>query len=67
MHTILFVDDATMLSMSDNDSTALKLMNSELEKLNTWLTASKLRLNICKIHYMVIDRGKGKVSTTHFV
>ena len=39
MHTILFADDTTILIESDHVSTALKLMNKELQKLNTWLTA----------------------------
>ena len=60
MHTILFADDTTILIESDNVSTALKLMNKELQKLNTWLTANKLSLNISKTHYMVFDRGKEK-------
>ena len=59
MHTIFFADDTTILIESDHDSTALKLMNKELQKLNTWLTANKLSLNISKTH-MVIDRGKEK-------
>ena len=46
MHTILFADDTTILIESDHVSTALKLMNKELQKLNTWLTANKLNLNI---------------------
>ena len=60
MHTILFADDTTILIESDHVSTALKLMNKELQKLNTWLTANKLSLNISKTHYMVFDRGKEK-------
>ena len=60
MHTILFADDTTILIESDHVSIALKLMNKELQKLNTWLTANKLSLNISKTHYMVFDRGKEK-------
>ena len=60
MHTILCADDTTILIESDHVSTALKLMNKELQKLNTWLTANKLSLNISKTHYMVFDRGKEK-------
>ena len=60
MHTILFADDTTILIESDHVSTALQLMNKELQKLNTWLTGNKLSLNISKTHYMVFDRGKEK-------
>ena len=61
MHTILFADDTTILIESDHVSTALKLMNKELQKLNTWLTANKLSLNtVSQTHYMVFDRGKEK-------
>ena len=60
MHTILFADDTTISFESDHVSTALKLMNKELQKLNTWLTANKLSLNISKTHYTVFDRCKEK-------
>ena len=60
MHTILFADAITILIESDHVSTALKLMNKELQKLNTWLTANKLSLNIFKTHYMLFDRDKEK-------
>ena len=36
-------------------------MNKELQKINTWLTANKLSLNISKTHYMVFDCGKKKL------
>ena len=62
MHTILFADDTTIESY--HVSTALKLMNNELQILNTWLTANTLSLNISKTHYMVFDRGK---ETKHFI
>ena len=35
-------------------------MNKELQKLNSWLTAYKLRLNVSKTHYMVFDLDKEK-------
>ena len=60
MHTILFADDTTISIESDHVSAALKLMNKELQKLSTWLTANKLSLNISKTHYMVFDRSKEK-------
>ena len=61
MHTILFADDTTILIESDHVSTALKLMNKELQKLNTWLTANKLSLNtVSQTYYMVFGRGKEK-------
>ena len=60
MDNILFADDTTILIESDHVPTALKLMNKELQKLNTWLTANKLSLDISKTHYMVFDRGKEK-------
>ena len=58
MHTISFADDTTILIKSEHVSTALKLMNKELQKFNTWLTANKLSLNISKTHSMVFGRGK---------
>ena len=60
MHTILYADDTTILIESDHVSTALNSILS-LQKLNTWLTANKLSLNISKTHYMVFDRGKEKI------
>ena len=60
IYTIILID-------SNHVSTVLKLMNKELQKLNTWLTANKLSLNISKTHYMVFDRDKEKRTTTHFI
>ena len=60
MYTILYADDNTILIESDKTVNALNSILS-LQKLNTWLTANKLSLNISKTHYMVFDRGKEKI------
>ena len=60
IYTIILID-------SNHVSTVLKLMNKELQKLNTWLTTNKLSLNISKTHYMVFDCDKEKRTTTHFI
>ena len=44
-----------------NESTVISILNEELEKINTWLKANKLTLNLDKSHYMVFHRGKRKI------
>ena len=38
----------------------ISILNEELNKINIWLKANKLTLNLDKSHYMVFHRGKRK-------
>ena len=44
-----------------NESSVISILNEELEKINTWLKANKLTLNLDKSQYMVFHRGKRKI------
>ena len=46
---------------AENESLVISILNEELEKINTWLKANKLTLNLDKSHYMVFHRGKRKI------
>ena len=39
----------------------ISILNEELNKINIWLKANKLTLNVDKSHYMVFHRGKRKI------
>ena len=59
---ILFADDTSVLQYleADKESDLIKSLNEELAKLNIWLNANKLTINIAKSHYMVFRRGNRK-------
>ena len=50
---ILFADDTNVYIEADKESDLNKTLNKELAKLNIWLNANKLTINIAKSHYMV--------------
>ena len=58
---ILFADDTSVYIEAENESLVISILNEELEKINTWLKANKLSLNLDKSHYMVFHRGKRKI------
>ena len=57
---ILFADDTSVYIEVDKESDLIKTLNEELAKLNIWLNANKLTINIAKSHYMVFHRGRRK-------
>ena len=50
---ILFADDTCVYIEADRESNLIKTLNEELAKLNIWLNANKLTINIAKSHYTV--------------
>ena len=59
---ILFADDTTVLIEGNNLDVIMTSLNSELDRINTWLKSNKLSLNVTKTHYMVFHRARRKVS-----
>ena len=59
---ILFADDTTVLIEGNNLDVIIISLNSELDRINTWLKSNKLSLNMTKTHYMVFHRARRKVS-----
>ena len=57
---ILFDDDRSAYIEADKESDYIETLNEELAKLNIWLNANKLTINIAKSHYMVFHRGRRK-------
>ena len=58
---ILFADDTTVLIEGNNLDVIITSLNSELDRINTWLKSNKLSLNVTKTHYMVFHRARKKV------
>ncbi len=61
LFSIIFADDTNMFVSGKNPHQLATIMNSELEKVTTWLKVNKLSLNIEKTHYILFS-GKRKKS-----
>ena len=48
LHTILFADDTTVTIEGKNEAELINILNTELQKLNCWLKANKLTINVSK-------------------
>ena len=53
LYLILFADDTNAFVSGKNVNELINLMNVELAKLNDWLYANKLSLNVAKTHYLI--------------
>ena len=49
----LFADDASLTYANDNLRTIELTVNNELQKVNEWLDANKLTLNVKKSNYVI--------------
>ena len=65
LHTILFADDTTVTIEGKNEAEIINILNTELQKLNCWLKANKLTINVSKSHSMVFHRGKRKIDVNN--
>ena len=52
---ILFADDTTLYTSSDNPINNFALMNEDLDCLTDWFRANKLSLNVSKTNYMIFS------------
>ena len=64
-HAILFADDTTIYTKSDNIKTLYQNVNSDLNGLNEWFKANKLSLNVGKTHYMLLTNNNTPESITN--
>ena len=51
---VLFADDTNMLYSDANINNLNNVVNSELDKLNTWFIINKLSLNVSKTNYILV-------------
>ena len=57
---ILFADDKKLLIEGSNIHGKITTLNNELNRLNVWLGANKLQINVSKTQYMVFLRARRK-------
>ena len=60
LFSILFADDTTVLIEGHEYQELIETLNEELCKVDKWLQANKLALNIWKTHYMLFHRVRLK-------
>ena len=62
---ILFADDTNALISGKNIDEIIQNINTELEKISTWLAANKLSLNVKKTHFMIFKPKNKKIIMPH--
>ena len=60
LFSILFADDTSVFIEGTNYDQVIDIVNNELERINIWLKANKLTVNIKKTHYMMFQRTRIK-------
>ena len=60
LFSILFTDDTSIFIERRNYDKVIDIVNIELERINIWLRANKLTINIKKTHYMMFHHTKIK-------
>ena len=60
LFSILFADDTAVLIEGHEYQKLIETLNEELCKVDKWLQANKLTLNIRKTHYMLFHRVRLK-------
>ena len=54
--SILFADDTTVYISGEDVTDLLRCLNHDLSKLNNWLKANKLSLNVNKTNYILFNK-----------
>ena len=60
LFSILFADDTSVFIEVTHFYYICEVLNNELEKVNIWLNANKLPINVKKTHYMMFHRTRIK-------
>lgn len=60
MFSILFADDTNVFLEGTHFEGLIETLNEELQKVNIWLKANKLTLNLAKTHFMLYHRTRIK-------
>ena len=60
LFTLLFADDTNTFLTGNDVNQMIKIMNSELQKLVTWMQVNKLSLNVSKTHFIIFRSSKMK-------
>ena len=60
--SVLFADDTNLFISGHDIETLFNKVNEDLEKIQEWLCANKLSLNVMKTHYMVFTSRNKSVS-----
>ena len=59
---ILYADDTSVFIEGYEYDKLIKIMNNEMKKVDIWLQANGLVINLEKTHYMVLHRARIKTN-----
>ena len=60
LFSIMYADDTNVFIEGSTFDGIIDVLNVELTKLDTWLSANKLTINVKKTHYMIFHRSRIK-------
>ena len=60
---LIFADDTNLFLQGKTANETIDIMNTEMLKVVTWLSANRLLLNIDKTHYMIFHSNQKKINT----
>ena len=64
LFSILYADDSNLFIQGKNISDMIEIMNSELNKISSWINANQLSLNIGKTCFMIFKTKNKKIHVT---
>ena len=67
LFSIIFADDTSVFIEGTHYEQVISILNKELKKVDVWLQANKLTINLKKTRYMVFHRSRIKHKYTHEV
>ena len=60
LFAILYADDTDIFLEGNSYNKCISELNTELLKIESWLVANRLTLNVSKTHYMIFHRSRIK-------
>ena len=61
LHSVIFADDTNLFMSHKNEHVLKDLLNTELQKVNTWFKCNKLSLNINKTNFILFHSKQNTI------
>ena len=64
LFSLLYADDTSVFIEGYEYDKLIEIMNNEMKKINIWLQANGLVINLEKTHYIVVHRARIKTKSS---